>query len=396
MSNSACGTCARAIGYQEDIRCQECKNTFHVECVRTAGPGRQAAALTVGGAWNCQACDGISSGGQTESVAGSIQRPHSNTDRALLPDTSLNIGHFEQIMAQFSVLNAAVGDCNSKIAETHAMFEQQGNLISECRDDIAALKAENTQLRCRVAFLEEKLSAMTPHRIIMEAKDRSERERNVVIWGVPESGDSGADSGFVAEVLDHVTGIPEGGIEVVERVGKRQESRPRPIKVRLNSLDLKIAILKAKARLNSSKYNKIYIRSDLTVQQTDMLRAARDELRDREAKGEADLKIIYRNEEPVVISTRQTKIRKDPSMRARSQSQADSNLHLGTTADHLPPGVDSTFSRPLMDVCSRQSSSQDAGQTSQSAQDKQKRSREEDDSPKREQGVKVSNQSSNK
>lgn len=390
MFNSACGACAKAIGYQEDIRCQRCENAFHVDCVRATVPGNEAAAL-----WNCQACDPISSGGQAQSAGEPTQRPYSKTDRASLVNTSLNIIHFEQIMAQFSKLNAAVGDCNSKIAETHGMLAQQGILISECRDDITALKEENTELRHRVAFLEEKLHEMTPHRIILEAKDRSERERNVVIWGVPESGDSVVDSRNVVEVLNYITEVPEGGIEAVSRIGRRRGSSSRPMKVRLHSLDLRNAILKCKARLNTSKYKKIYIRSDLTVQQTDMLKAALGELRDREARGEDNLRIVYRNGEPVVMTTRQTRVRKEPPTRSRSRSEASSELHLDTTAARPTADDDFALVHHSLDA-DLQGSSQVACQSAQSAQDKLKRSREEDDSPKREQGVKVSNQSSDK
>lgn len=389
MSNSTCGACARAIGYQEDVRCQQCGESFHVECVRTTVQGGQAAALTIGGTWNCQACNAISIDGQADSNL----RPHGNMDRAQLADTSLNTSHFEQIMMQFSMLNAAVGDCNSKIAETQVMFAQQGNLISECRDDITALREENAELRCRVAFLEERLSMMTPHRIIMEAKDRSERERNVIMWGVPESGDSLADSRIVAEILDCITEIPEGGVEAVDRIGVRQRSSFRPLKVRLNSLDLKIAILRSKARLNASKYKKVYLRSDLTVQQFDMLKAARGELRDRENKGEADLKIIYRNGEPVVTATRQSKVRKGSPTRGCSQSQANPDPRVDRIAIETSMGTDSQPSQQPQGAPSLRGSSHSASQSLQLAQDKQKRSREEDDSPKRELGVKVSNQS---
>lgn len=420
---AVCGICRKPIGYVEDTRCLRCGNPFH-ECIRTA-PGSGETALADRG-WICIACraaPNLSCSSSASSV--SDHQPHVPTDRALeratgdnsspaletplLPSlqdaasasfTALNTSHFEIIMNQFSKLNASVNECNNKITETQEMFAHHGQLISDCREDITTLKKENVQLHRKVTTLERILDVMKPQKIFREFKERQARECNIMIWGLPETGSEGADAGAVAEVLGMVTDIPDRGIITVSRVGKSQESSPRMIRVSLCSVRLRNAVLRSKARLIHSGYKSVYIRPDLTVQQSDMLKDIQGELRERKANGEVNL-IVYRDGDLALVTQHPSKAHNAHT--SRNQVTQLNNLPSSSPAQHLDLDLGTEGSESGHFLAGARAPSQAfsgpsgiARPTQSNADtpsDKPKQSREEDVSPKRTQGVKVPNQS---
>lgn len=430
MLKSACGICKIPIGYQEDIRCARCRTPFHLDCVR-ADPATDEASSD-GAEWYCSACSNDTT--SSLSLAGvtvSDHQPHHTVDRAstevqpnslhlvsgsqLSPSsqyttpcapTSLNTSHFEIIMNQFSMLSAAVSDCNSKIMETHEMFAQHASLISDCRADIEALREENQELRRKVSSLEDNLAAVSPHRIVAETKSRLERERNIIIRGVPENGGEETEAGHVKDILRTITEIPDEGVVAVTRVGRNQRTAPRLLKVSFGSVELKSAVLKSKGRLRNTQFKDVYINPDLTPQQSDLLRLARREIRDRQANGESGLRISYSGGEPIVIQPSQRmRMPAEPGHPPLTAAQANTFPQPSSTGARRrdlekgqPAGGRNPHPRAKLTASGSNSSSFSV--TSQQMQpssagpnvDFLKRHREEDDSPKREQGVKVPNQ----
>ena len=102
----------------------------------------------------------------------------------------------------------------------------------------------------------------------LERRDRIERSKNVVIYGLKESDDQKPQIEIVQELFSSTLELPD--IEVLRaiRLGKyRAEHRnPRPIRVFLSSARDKSAIMKNKKKLASTK---IFINNDLTKEQSE-------------------------------------------------------------------------------------------------------------------------------
>lgn len=427
MSNSLCGICDKRIGYSNDVRCLRCGNPFHLECVRDVIGVDKDADFAAPQEWTCNTCsiEPLPAHGNHSVAAAAIHPPavptvnqrHNNIIDGLPPDQTLATGetsagsqqmnsyygedpvgvisanYFSTIMNQFSLLRSDIS----------TMFDKHEQMIANCSSEVRDLRRENSELRHRVEHLQDRLDSIDPQQIVAETKDRVDRERNIMIWGVLEPAKREADRVFVAEVLTFLAQIPPEGIIEVYRVGKKRNASPRVIKVCLASTLHRNAILKAKRTLKNSKYASVYIKPDLTIQQTELLKTTRDQLRAREANGETGLRILHRNGVPTIVpgAPRQ---QRTTTLERRSQrsfttvtgsnlpSESDAGDGAGRTLSQ-PDGADGAASdTPVMQQRTRNSSRRHPRSDESPLLEQLKRQREEEESPKRDQGVKVSNQ----
>lgn len=372
---AACGLCAEKIGYRDDVRCSACNNPFHVECVRARtlelSGGEATAAQFDAENWLCPGCVAVADKRRLLQAGfprdPDVQRPGSHSDGlplhgAVSSPLQLTTQHFEEIMKQFSLLNVAVMDCNNKIAESHQMFVKHEEMLESCNREISSLRDENTELRGRIASFQGQLDSFSSGDVFAEVKERIERERNVMVVGVPESIDDNHDTKFINEVFSTLVNMPGNGILSVVRVGKQVASSPRLLKVSLSTMDLKRDLLRNRSRLRGGRFKNVFIKPDLSRQQLVKLKHLRGELRNRRARGEINVTIMYRNGEPMIGSTTRTS--------SADQSEAGSKAAATgiRAASHISHHPNTVSAEAL------------------------KRLRDEDDSPKREQGIKMTNQ----
>lgn len=183
--------------------------------------------------------------------------------------------------------------CNStdRLAEIRMMLEDISNRLASLEKRTPAPAADN-MFECVVA----------------EVKDRLHRERNLMIFGVPEN-ETEADKPRVEEILNTIKspGSVTLAAEDIRRVGKRSaannaENKHRPIKVTLRSRGEVVSILRNKAKLKGvARFRSVNLRGDETPRQRDMLQQCRDHLRERTERGETDLTIRYVDGCPKVI-----------------------------------------------------------------------------------------------
>jgi hypothetical protein len=166
-----------------------------------------------------------------------------------------------------------------------------------------AMQKENNEIKERLAIVEERLAHFEKNcerticNTLDEMEERSIRKNNIIIFNVDESGSEDSkvrqdcDTNEVKTVLDKI-GVSEVRFERCIRLGKRGQvgGKPRPIRVRIDSFDDKITILKKsnslRAKGRESQRQTPFITSDLTVMQRKLRKELIDELKARLDEGE--------------------------------------------------------------------------------------------------------------
>lgn len=226
--------------------------------------------------------------------------------------TSLNVTHFNAIMAQLTGLSQAVATCNNNVALVNEKLSKQSSIISGCVADIAQLKIENEHLHKKVSGLQEKL-AIAPSLSIeedvhSEVQERMKREKNLIFTGFP------VNSNDLLEAKNILQAVVSEGVRVIKgtRIGKSNNNKPQLYKVQLSSADEAYMILRNKAKIPKDRYPNLNIKSDLTPKQSKYLNELRDNLALRKQNGEADLTIKYINRQPQIVRIQPDSTNKRP------------------------------------------------------------------------------------
>lgn len=332
--NTSCGICSRTIGYSTDIRCSSCSNVFHMNCVPTE-TGEIAASTK----WKCNKCTGPTSSSDLVLLAADhnaaaihdegepygqtgmrISNPSLSTTQSQMQapfEALTNSNQFQLIMEQFKGIKAAIEANNANVASNNQLIREQKELLLGCIDTIETLKVENTELRQRVSELEMRVQDMSSNYTVEEVRDRIQRDCNIVVSGLKETTEAEDDTA-VKKMLDSIARLPANNILSVERVGKVEAGRDRLLLVRLRDRQDKIMILQNKSKLATVGLPNIFIRSDLTRIQRQRLDGLRREIEEGRKNGERNLYIGYRRGEPTILKGSNRKTSK------RSREEDDS------------------------------------------------------------------------
>ncbi len=100
-----------------------------------------------------------------------------------------------------------------------------------------------------------------------EIHDQKRREKNLMIFGLPEEASEETDQEAVVELLQKV-GADQGFVSFRRLGNLRDDGSGRPIKIGMSTVDIKVAALsKAKVLKDKTGYDKVYIKPDLTKMQ---------------------------------------------------------------------------------------------------------------------------------
>ena len=148
--------------------------------------------------------------------------------------------------------------------------------------------------------------------IVNEVNKSQKRKQNLIIFGVLEQPStltatqrSDNDNSTVDNILKsaYPDFSPSNNL-VVHRLGRSDASstRPRPIKVRLNDeSDVYKLLRNAKSLKNNKDYKNISLATDRTPKQIAFYNKVKQELNDRTANGEQNLKSRYVNGIPTIL-----------------------------------------------------------------------------------------------
>ncbi|VVC99708.1 unnamed protein product [Leptidea sinapis] len=158
--------------------------------------------------------------------------------------------------------------------------------IKSLQNDLAQLKL-NTNLSSTSTFP----SQATYDNLMYEFNERIERKKNVVIVGIPEKNFENVEERRENDrrEIEKITktiypGCPKA--VRVQRLGKYNASKARPLKICFSTSETAIAILCNK---NNIKIDGVRIHSDQTIQQQKEMKNLVLELKNRQEKGENNL-----------------------------------------------------------------------------------------------------------
>lgn len=135
-----------------------------------------------------------------------------------------------------------------------------------------------------------------------EQKEAERRKGNLIIANVVESEEDGEEERMKedrAKIIKHIkreVDVKEEEVVKIVRLGRKDESRPnkpRLLKVVINSVAKTEDIIKKAFYMNKGKPSeeRIYINPDMTLKERERNKKLREEKREREGKGETNLRI---------------------------------------------------------------------------------------------------------
>lgn len=330
-----------------------CNGVYHSKCVSA----ETVAGLNATLPWMCDKCvetgaSGSASKGVANKAAAALDSaethrasktgvasthnsdPSPNTTQNMSAETGVltNNMQFMLIMEEFKGIRAAINVNNENISSNNQLIREQKDLLLGCMDNIETLKLENADLRIKVNELEGKIQNMSANSIYSEVRDRMQRETNVIISGVKEN--SGIeDTTVVEDMMGKIAGISADQILSVSRIGRAEAGQDKLLLVKLRDLQSKIRVLQNKSKLEKAGYSKVVVRSDMTFTQRRDVAKLRQEVADRKNAGETNIYVGYSKGEPV-IRTSNTK-RAKRSREEDISPKRDQGLKMPNTDDAL-------------------------------------------------------------
>lgn len=199
----------------------------------------------------------------------------------------------ENLTQEYKKVNKALENITTEHKKTQDKIETIEN-------DLSQLKNRHSNSQTQIHDNE--------HDIIQEIQDRLQREKNIIMVGLPEKNDKNAterhnqDYDEVHKILKSIDRDCPKPNKIL-RLGKYNADRIRPLKIIFETPDTPRYLLKNRSKMSDNS-TKIY--SDQTPVQRKYIQSLQAELKEREKNGETNLSIKYIKGVPVItkIDTR--------------------------------------------------------------------------------------------
>lgn len=208
------------------------------------------------------------------------------------------VGSNEQILKN---MQESITDIKNQITDIKSSNEQTINAMQIKIESLEAdLKSVKMSSETSPTTLVNEL--FVSEKIIQEMQNRSNRDKNILLVGLPEqiacnsNERSAKDEADVLKIISQVSeGIPNPS--KVFRIGKFQTGKSRNIKVCFEAKEPAKELLRNRNKLQEG----LKIFSDQTPTQQKYMKNLREDLKRRQEKGETDLTIKYVNGTPSII-----------------------------------------------------------------------------------------------
>ena len=132
--------------------------------------------------------------------------------------------------------------------------------IETFKVDLDNLKKKQTDLEQRLDSIDETVGMNCDNgkdlKFLMDQQEQYSRKSSVRIRGVPEQNGEDIEALTVDTMMKEIgINIQQNEIDIVHRVGRRQENKPRPILVKFLSHKTKEKVMRAKKRATNIKIN---------------------------------------------------------------------------------------------------------------------------------------------
>ena len=122
-----------------------------------------------------------------------------------------------------------------------------------------------------------------------EIAERDRRKRNIIVYNLPEKTERADDKVKLTEMCKEITDV-ELKITKTFRLGKRVESKHRPLLVGLETEDDRACLLSVAPRLRlSTEFKQVFIALDMTKLERERHKKVVEELKRRRSNGESGI-----------------------------------------------------------------------------------------------------------
>lgn len=181
----------------------------------------------------------------------------------------------------------------------HALptIKNLGKTLQCVKDDQDVCKSEISRIDSKVDRLEDSIDSKI-HEAIEDYRERESRKCNVIVHNVPESSKQDGkermdeDKEKIKTMMKDGMTIEDVTINSIVRLGKREEGKTRLLKVVVDSVKCKRALLlKAKKLRETDTWKKVFITPDYSPKERQINKELRDQLKKRMEDGEEGLVI---------------------------------------------------------------------------------------------------------
>lgn len=266
------------------LECQRCQSHF---CIKCLGKTSQEYDLLANSdtMWFCISCREV-------------------VEKNIITDRKIE-ERCKEIMAAYELRV-------SKLEEAVSSKCGEAEVRQIVRDEINLYKQSNTQTLGGVASVgesgDDRPVATRANITVKELKESTDREKNLIIFGLtePSSSDSGdrkeSDSLTVKNILQFIGSEPENVSNVI-RLGKRPDStnnnsKPRPVKVNMSNVSAKKDVLKKLHKLKQAEtgsiYRKISVVHDMSREERETDKKLRAEAAKRNENNQGNERFVVR------------------------------------------------------------------------------------------------------
>lgn len=210
-----------------------------------------------------------------------------------------------EIKQEIKTIKSSTENFNKRFEEinTEIKIIKSNNAITEAK--FKRIESEMLQIQNKTNFESSSEKSPVSHHenLILELKDRSDREKNIIIAGIIEKNDKNFksrqnyDHEEVNKVLSTLHKDCPNPSKTI-RLGKYIANKNRPIKVYFTNTETPKVLFRNKSKLPEN----IKIYSDLTPSQNQYLQSIKGELQKRIEEGEKNLIIKYIKGRPTITT----------------------------------------------------------------------------------------------
>lgn len=280
--SDACGTCLNVIAKNSyAVICQSCKIWYHIKCVNMSVNRLNAIHKELknpnGERFYCDACKQSDAG--TSASQSSIANPSKNYTINDIMEKLINM--------------------ENQYADLLKKYDTQLKVNEELKSEITAIKLQVTELQNKPTVNHD--IQLDINEQIREINDRQSRQKNLMIFGVPETDEN--DQELVQEMFtNHCPDVNTHGLKTF-RISHVTPNKIRPLKVILSSsAEVSKVIKQAKVIKLMDKYRNFSFSFDRTRKQIDEYKMLKATLIQRSLKGEKNLRIRYFQGTPKIVT----------------------------------------------------------------------------------------------
>lgn len=295
------------------LKCSTCRIFYHASCVDIS-PVDSEFMRESKGKWSCPPC--LSSKRLLRSNSQSDQPVTLEHFSLLMSKMSSVSEDIKSIKSDQSLILAELRECKTTLDEHTSQLSSHSSIIDECQNKLSQIESSQNAVVSRVdemtydiVKIKSTLSA-APDRLpslcsldSAEILERVKRSYNILLKNVPESDPEEGDTDVAVKILESIDNSIQSAIVKISRIGKRNPSHPRLLRVSFSNNGVVGTLLRNKKKLlNSGDFKRVLVSDDKTPHQLATLSQLRLDLKERETSGERDLTIKYVRGEPTIVS----------------------------------------------------------------------------------------------